>query len=165
MSFLFRDRAIATRTSQSKRAQQGFSLLELVIVLTLIALLSSIVASGFSRSGEGGNSQRVATEIAAGLQATRSLAMSNGVSATFQLDLKNKQFSSDGQSARSIDGGIEITMLTAEDEVLGDDKAAIRFFPNGGSTGGRIIIKEHEDIERRVAIAVDWVTGRVSISP
>jgi hypothetical protein len=36
----------------------------------------------------------------------------------------------------------------------------IRFFPDGSSTGGRIGLSRND---RRAAVAVDWLTGLVSV--
>ena len=41
-----------------------------------------------------------------------------------------------------------------------DKRGAIRFYPDGSSTGGRITVSSGE---RKFLVDVDWLTGRVSI--
>ena len=46
--------------------------------------------------------------------------------------------------------------------MISDDKVgAIRFYPDGSSTGGRITVASGE---RKYLVDVDWLTGRVSIA-
>ena len=51
---------------------------------------------------------------------------------------------------------------TEEDYVaeLDDKTGAIRFFPDGGSDGGRVTIAAGE---RKYEVDIDWLTGRVAI--
>ncbi len=56
---------------------------------------------------------------------------------------------------------LSIELLTISGEGRGASVGDIRFNPDGSSTGGRIAIA---DGKRRVAVGVDWLTGRVSVA-
>jgi general secretion pathway protein H len=55
---------------------------------------------------------------------------------------------------------LELKLYTAQRDIVGDKIGAIRFFPDGGSTGGRITLAAGE---RKYDVDVDWLTGRVTI--
>ena len=56
---------------------------------------------------------------------------------------------------------LSIALLTVNGEKSGATTGDIRFNPDGSSTGGRITLA---DGSRRVAVGVDWLTGRVSVA-
>ncbi len=53
-----------------------------------------------------------------------------------------------------------IKLFTAQRDVVNENVGAIRFFPDGGSNGGRITLAAGE---RKFDVDVDWLTGRVAI--
>jgi general secretion pathway protein H len=66
-------------------------------------------------------------------------------------------------AARTLASGLrelELKLFTAQTEAVSERKGAIRFYPDGSSTGGRITVASGE---RKYLVDVDWLTGRVSI--
>ena len=57
--------------------------------------------------------------------------------------------------------GLLIELLTIAGEARKPGEGDIRFNPDGSSTGGRISLI---DGQRKVAVGVDWLTGRVSVA-
>ena len=55
---------------------------------------------------------------------------------------------------------IEVKLFTAQSDLVNDKVGAIRFFPDGGSNGGRVTLAVGE---RKYDVDVDWLTGRVAI--
>ncbi len=55
---------------------------------------------------------------------------------------------------------LDLKLYTAQRDLVSDKVGAIRFFPDGGSNGGRITLAAGE---RKYDVDVDWLTGRVSI--
>jgi general secretion pathway protein H len=56
--------------------------------------------------------------------------------------------------------GIELKLFTAQRDLVSDQMGAVRFFPDGGSNGGRITLAAGE---RKYDVDIDWLTGRVAI--
>ena len=56
--------------------------------------------------------------------------------------------------------GADLKLFTAQADIVNDSTGAIRFFPDGGSNGGRITIGSGE---RKYDVDIDWLTGRVTI--
>jgi general secretion pathway protein H len=87
--------------------------------------------------------------------------MSTRRDATLILDLETREFEVSGiEGARALPRDIELKLFTAQSEALTEKKGAIRFYPDGSSTGGRITVASGE---RKYLVDVDWITGRVSI--
>jgi general secretion pathway protein H len=142
--------------------QGGFSLLELLVVLTIIGVVLAFVP-GFMLRGQPGLDVDVAARaIADALRQARSDAVLQNREQLFALDVEQRLFRVEGQRAPvRIANDIEITFQTGRSEVLGETVGQIRFFPDGSATGGRIGLALDG---RQVEVLVDWLTGLVWVS-
>jgi general secretion pathway protein H len=113
--------------------------------------------------GASGTELRAASRsVAAGLRHARAVAVAQRVEAVFQLDIGKKKFAVTGDTREHVlPQSVELKMFTGQQEVSSDQVAAIRFYPDGGATGGRVTVA---NAERKYEVDVDWMTGRVSIS-
>ncbi len=140
--------------------QSGFTLLELLVVLVLLTALTALVAPAFLKTG-GVEVEAAARNLAAGLRRARSQAIQRNTMEALILDVERKEFVlSFERRPRKLPGDIELSLFTARSAVESESRGAIRFFPDGGSTGGRITVKRGP---RRVHVDVDWLGGRVRI--
>jgi len=71
--------------------QHGFTLLETLIVITIITIMSAIALPSFSFWRESSLDKSVAREILYGLRTARSLAISQNKNITATIDLDNHQ--------------------------------------------------------------------------
>ncbi|MPV85727.1 GspH/FimT family pseudopilin [Ostreibacterium oceani] len=142
-----------------KKSHDGFTLLEILIVLAIIGALSALVVPAIMA---GRNHYLLAEEtrtVAGVLRYTRSLAMTSQSERVVVFDMVNKTVTAPGERQNAIDGSIALDVLTAESEVEGD-RAGIRFYPDGASSGGRVTLVLGED---KRAVDVVWMTGQVNI--
>ncbi|HHH38637.1 MAG TPA: type II secretion system protein GspH [Sedimenticola sp.] len=143
------------------RSDRGFSLLELIVVLAIMALGFAFVAPNFARSLDGLRFQAAVREVADGLRQARGIAISQGREAVFFVDVTDRRYRIDRQrKTRSLPQFLELTLETAESEITGSG-GNIRFFPDGSATGGRITLAWEE---RRRWVDVNWLTGRIDIA-
>ena len=141
--------------------QRGFTLLELMVVLAIAAVMMTIVPPMISRALPGAELKSASRQLAAGLRMARNQALVSRRDARLILDLEKHRFEITGRKrSHSIPESLKIDLLTVESERLGDDRAGIRFFPEGGSTGGRITLTQGS---RALGVDVDWLTGKVRI--
>ena len=140
---------------------RGFTLLELLIVLTLIGLLLLVVPPAVT-SGGGIGLKAAARDVAAGLRRAQSRAIAANQEVAFVLDVNAHRYSVglDGEFAPLPDD-LTLNLYTARSELLDAAVATIRFYPDGSSTGGEITLSSGT---RAYHVAVDWLTGRVSIN-
>jgi general secretion pathway protein H len=141
------------------RSSRGFSLIEIVVVLFLIALAVSAVSVSFSKSMSGARLQAATRDMVAALRYTRGQAIVKGRETTFDLDLAGNTYAAPGRGTVQLPKNMHMTMFTADQEITSETSGRIRFFADGSSTGGHISVLM-ERVEWR--INVDWLTGAVT---
>jgi general secretion pathway protein H len=142
-------------------AERGFTLLELLVVLAIIGVVLVLVPGFLLRSQPGLDVEVAARAIADALRETRAEAMQRNREQLFALDVEERLFRAGAEQAPvQIDRAIEVTFETARQEQASETMGQIRFFADGSSTGGRIGLRRDD---RQAAVAVDWLTGLVSV--
>ena len=77
------------------------------------------------------------------------------------LDLERRSMEVDGgRRPRPLPQRLDLKLYTAQSEIVDDKRGAIRFYPDGSSTGGRVTLASGT---RAFLVDVDWLTGRVTI--
>lgn len=143
------------------RRQSGFSLLEMIVVVTLLALAYALVAPRLGAGGDAIALKSAARQLAAGLRQARSTAVASGSEASLVLDLKTGQFVITGDVRQHrLPEGLQYGLFTASSEQIDGDRGGVRFFADGSSTGGRIAVAAGGT---RQFVDIDWLTGRVRV--
>lgn len=143
------------------RKAAGFTLLEILVVLALAAAIYAVLLGVPLRGGGSADLKAAARTLASGLRQAQATAMATRRDATLTLDLEARQFLLPGEKdPRKLPSDIDLKLYTAESEVTSGRVGAIRFYPDGSSTGGRITVYSGK---REYLVDVDWLTGRVSI--
>ena len=140
---------------------EGVTLLELLIVLSIMAIVAALVLPMFSNGVSTGELKGAARQVAAGLRLARSEALATRQETRVLLDLEHRTFRVE-RNARliTLPPLIQLKLFTAQSDLVDDKVGAIRFFPDGGSNGGRITLAVGE---RKYDVDIDWLTGRVAI--
>src|SRR5678816_728832 len=99
--------------------QQGFSLIELVAVLVLIALVFAMVTLSFSKSLASAKIQAASRDLVAALRFTRGQAIVKGKSTSLELDVENSRYMTPGRRVVELPKNMRMTLLTADNEVTG----------------------------------------------
>lgn len=145
----------------NRKGGSGFTLIEILVVLVLAALLVATVPPRFLGVVSTAEVRSAARELAANLRHARSRSIVTRQEMAMVLDVEQREYYiQNTQREYQLPEQLELTLVTAQSEMLGNKRGAIRFFPDGSSTGGRITIanEKHEYI-----VDVDWLTGRVSV--
>ena len=139
----------------------GVTLLELLIVLSLMALIAGLAIPIFGGGVSSAELKSAARELAAGLRVARNHAIAQRSEAILQLNVETRTFRvSADERDHKLPAGIEVKLYTAQRDLISDKVGAIRFFADGGSSGGRITLAAGQ---RKYDVDVDWLTGRVAI--
>ena len=143
-----------------QRRNTGFTLIEVVIALTIAALLTAVAVPAIGRALDRARTNSSTGELVTALKTARHEARASGNDALFTLDVSTHVYrvANGRDRALSVSDGATLTLLTAESERLTQTTGSIRFFPDGSSTGGTITLT-HRGREQRVEI--DWLTGHV----
>ena len=143
------------------RRARGVTLLELLIVLSIMAILAAIVVPIFGGGVSSGELKGATRELAAGLRLARSEALATRKETRVMLDLEARTFQVERDArTHTLPRQIELKLFTAQSDIVNEKTGAIRFFPDGGSNGGRVTLTAGE---RKFNVDVDWLTGRVAI--
>ena len=148
------------RTDRS--AQHGFTLIEMLVVLTIAALIVGLALPRLTGAQEKATLRTAAHQVAAALRNTRSLAMTKGRTEAFVIDTANGAFRAGptvppGRLPRNV----QLALVTVTADRDSASQGRIQFFADGSSTGGGVLLATGKI---RSQVLVDWLTGRVSIA-
>ena len=139
----------------------GFTLIEVIVTLAILGFALVLVAGYKPPWSSGLGLKGVASELSSGLRLARSEAIASNRQVRFDLDATGHVYRVGAGAERRLPANLSIELLTIIGENRGASVGDIRFNPDGSSTGGRIALA---DGKRRVAVGVDWLTGRVSVA-
>lgn len=137
----------------------GFTLIEMLVVLTIVALALAIVVPAVSKSMIVSVND-VARDVQISLRQARAKAVSGQQSTRFWVDTQKHNYLNHKDKIKSYPDDISMLLKVASSEVSGG-QAGVRFFPDGSSTGGRITVSQ---ADATVYVDIDWLTGRVSVA-
>jgi general secretion pathway protein H len=138
---------------------RGFTLLEMLVVILLIAAVTGL-AVGVLGVGKAGRELRgTARTLATELRFTRVQAMTTGTSQSLEIDLDARSWNAPRKHHGEIPGDLQLRFQGVRQEQRTQRTAAIRFFPDGSSTGGRISLRAHDS---GIRVDVRWLTGEVT---
>jgi general secretion pathway protein H len=109
------------------------------------------------------DSVRVATaarDVAAALRYTRSQAILHREEKFLEIDLDQRSYTAPGKQPVELPETLELKLLTASSEASSDKVGRIRFFADGGSTGGRVTLIAGG---RQWKVNVSWLTGDIQL--
>jgi general secretion pathway protein H len=143
----------------TKRVQMsaGFTLVELLVVLGILGLTLAVVVGAKPQT----SAVRVAVTaraIAATLQLARAQAISSCTDTVFRVDTRTHKFGV-GQAEHTLPRGMAVAMTIAITERI-QDSGGLRFYPDGQSSGGEILLTLDGRASR---ITVNWLTGEPRI--
>lgn len=137
--------------------RRGYTLIEMLAVLAVVALVMAAIPP--LRPDSGLVVEAAARRIAAGLRQARGDAIGGNRQTVFEVDVDARTYAAGGPP-QVLAPELSLRLVTAEGELRSEGRGAIRFFPDGSSSGGRITVSRNE---RRVAVDVHWLSGKVTV--
>ena len=148
-------------TVQRPALPAGFSLLEMMLVLVVLVIAYGI-ASPLVANLNAGDLKASTRTIASALKRARNEAIAERRETPLTFDLEARTVTIGGEpKPLQLPPKLDLQLYTVQQELSTDKVAAIRFYPDGSSTGGRVTVGKDE---RRFEIDIDWLTGRVRIN-
>lgn len=149
----------APGSSMRQHHTKGFTLLELLVVVMIVAFMTTIVGVNL-RGNRGANLESVGRTLIADLRYVRSKAMVGSADTAITIDVSGRNyFSQDSTISRSLPQGMSVVITVDENDITGT-KGRIVFYPDGSSSGGKIkLIKDGRELE----VVTTWLNGYVSM--
>ena len=139
------------------RPDRGFTLLELLVVLTILGLVYALALPSFSGVFASSRLNTATRDLLTALREARATALVSGDDVAFVVDPAARRWRA-GDRTGGFDDDVTVTLMVPPVGRYGDGRQAIRFFPDGGATGGKIFLSGSAGRRR---IDVHWLTGRV----
>ena len=132
--------------------RRGFTLLELLIVLAILSLCTAIAVPMFAGRAPSAALNGATLELRAALAAARSAAIA-----------ENREISFAGAAnGYRIDGAFHRLPLARDVSVGIRGGTRIAFFPSGGSSGGRVVLRGAAALRE---IDIEPISGRAILVP
>jgi type II secretion system protein H len=146
---------------RGRRAEGGFTLLELMAVLGLMALIMALVLPGLRQSYGKERDRANLRRLVVALRAARSEAATNRQRVRVFVDVKTGEYRLEGSPERGQLTGLKLTdaRLVWQDQVKRHGYVA--FYGDGSSSGGRVGLVDAAG--RRQVLEVEVITGRVTL--
>lgn len=135
---------------RGRRSDQGFTLIEMIVVLVVLALAGSIVVARGPLHSPTLDLRAAARTLATDLRSTRSQAVDDDHDLAFTIDPVLHDYGQRGGRRHALPPGIAVTT----------PMPPILFHPDGSSSGGSIVLTK---ADHSLVIRVDWLTGRVVV--
>jgi general secretion pathway protein H len=142
------------------KTTRGFTLVELMVVLVIISLMLALVGTSISRSVSGAEMRNAARKVAASLRYTRTKAILSKSEQVFTIDTETGAYQAADRPLEELPEGMNVELNTARSELTSETAGGIRFFPDGGSTGGNVRLEANGRIYQ---VNVTWLTGEASV--
>lgn len=155
------ERAKTPTFMHSNAAHQGFTLLELLVVLSIAALTVGAAILWLPKTLESARFREVVLQTQAILATARTQAIESAFPQTVRYETATRTLFFNDQPRFRVPEGIELEWTVA-DLGLGKGNAAIRFWPEGGNTGGTVVVHRNG---QAAAIRVDWLLGHLETYP
>jgi type II secretion system protein H len=136
---------------------EGFTFVELIVVLAILAAIAALVAPSFSRTIESARLRSAASDVRSTLARGRALAVAATRERAVTFDLSRGEFGVDNEAVRRLPETIRLGAVLPGEERRERGSVQVRFFPDGSGEEAEITVTARDGGTLRVT--VDPLTG------
>ena len=156
---------MVTSPGISHRKCCGFTLLELLVVLTIAGMLVALVPPVISAVIPGTKAKVAARDLAATLRDARNLAISQSTTIDLRFDTDARTYAIAGGKLEKLPRGTAVTILGEDGrtrpKAFDGEPYTLRFYADGSSNGIRTRLGSEDS---GYIVTVGWLMGRVVLS-
>lgn len=140
----------------------GFTLLEMIAAICMIALAVTLVMPRISASRQAMKLRSTAVQLASNIKITRAAAKTANIDTVFVINTASRTYAAAGAVKPTLiprDIALSFKAKVAETAVA--SHGGFSFRPDGTASGGEIKLQSGSDT---AMIAIDWLTGAVTLN-
>ena len=145
--------------SRSGGRESGFTLLEMVVAITIAAIVLGVSAPAMQRLYKSSQYHGAVNDVVTLLSSARYSAIRSGGNKDVLINPRTREITLE-KKVKVLPDGFQIEVLGSQ-ELNRDGAGVIRFYPDGGSSGGYVNLTHENGMA--VQVQVDWLLGRVSL--
>ncbi|MFB9980713.1 GspH/FimT family pseudopilin [Mesorhizobium kowhaii] len=146
----------APRAGAPADATAGFTLVEMLVVLAIMALVAAIAAPGLVSNYRTKNLETLAGEITMRLRLSRTSAIATARPKQVVVDLGTRVIRFGERDSVALPDDVKMTVITGQETVVAGRQTVLTFLPDGSASGMDISLQQKG---RTTRIAVNWLTG------
>ncbi|PZV39396.1 prepilin-type N-terminal cleavage/methylation domain-containing protein [Mesorhizobium kowhaii] len=146
----------APRAGAPADATAGFTLVEMLVVLAIMALVAAIAAPGLVSNYRTKNLETLAGEITMRLRLSRTSAIATASPKQVVVDLGSRVIRFGERDSVALPDDVKMTVITGQETVVAGRQTVLTFLPDGSASGMDISLQQKG---RTTRIAVNWLTG------
>lgn len=148
----------------SPRRTSGFTLLEMMVVLVIVAIGSALVVPMVEGGYESREVRRAARQIASTMHYCRGEAVALGQPQELVIDALENSIHTTGWGRWAVLTDRAVIEDVRGGQAFGYGVVQILFFPNGSTSGAEVIIAGRRDRrEHRLSVALDPLLGTIHV--
>lgn len=153
----------AFKQLSGNKRDAGFSLVEMLVVLAILGLATSLLSSFQVNRDHQNNARQLARDIRGIFEVSRLSAIERGVTGLVTVDLEQRTVESSAKRAPFVKIGdrMDVELRTGIGLVESADRGSIVFYSDGTASGGAIRIADPAG--REYEVSVHWLTGVIRI--
>ncbi len=142
-----------------KHSEAGYTLVEMLVVLVLLGMATAVSLPYATTPGQAQKLDATASQLATLFRQAQTVAYITNREVTVSFDRDSRKWlTNNGSPQLQLDRSLAVTALTIEGHVS-EKEVSYRFFPVGGSSGGRVLLEANEN---KVSVDLNWLTGAVA---
>lgn len=145
------------RATATIARQPGFTLLEILVALGIAALFMTLAVPSGMKLYDSMQYRAAVRDVMGTLNAARYAAANTGLPQDVEINPRSRQLRLNGEITQLADNVTVIVHATRE--LNRDGIGVIRFYPEGGSSGGSVDLARSPT--QGVSVDVDWLAGGV----
>jgi general secretion pathway protein H len=141
--------------------ESGFTLLELLIGLGILAAVLAVIAPLANRTRAGMELRSTAFDIASTMRNARAAAQTSNAEQALVIDVGSRRLWTEGQTVgKPLPRRFGMSLELPVTEQVSANAGRMRFFPDGSASGGKIVLREGG---RKATVFVNWLNGDVQV--
>ena len=138
--------------------EKGFTLLEIIIVLFLIALITGLSSTHYANLFPTVKFNAVTREVMSTMKHARNLAKANNETVILTIDLDDRKYKIEGLAVKEIPKDINVKVVDPDKGGIFKGKYLMYFYAGGVADGGTIVMWNHK---RTRSIQLDPILGAI----